>query len=58
MESADGFVCGLLEKEFPKYQSEDAILPDPMRSDLQSQGVQLRTSVQRQSDERFLFDLA
>ena len=27
------FVCGLLEKEFPKYQSEDAILPDPLRRD-------------------------
>jgi ATP-dependent helicase/DNAse subunit B len=52
------FVCGLLEKEFPKYQSEDAILPDAMRRRLQSRGVQLRTSVQRQSDERFLFDLA
>ena len=25
------FVCGLLEKEFPKYQTEDAILPDPRR---------------------------
>jgi ATP-dependent helicase/DNAse subunit B len=52
------FVCGLLEKEFPKYQSEDAILPDPLRRILQSQGIQLRTSVQRQADERFLFDLA
>lgn len=52
------FVCGLLEKEFPKYQTEDAILPDAVRRQLQAQGVQLRTSVQRQSDERFLFDLA
>jgi ATP-dependent helicase/DNAse subunit B len=52
------FICGLLEKEFPKYQSEDAILPDPNRRRLQSYGVQLRTSEQRQSDERFLFDLA
>ena len=32
------FVCGLLEKEFPKYQSEDAILPDPLRRILQSAG--------------------
>ena len=51
------FVCGLLEKEFPKYQTEDAILPDPIRMIMQSPGVQLRTSVQRQADERFLFDL-
>jgi ATP-dependent helicase/DNAse subunit B len=52
------FVCGLLEKEFPKYQTEDAIFPDPIRRRMQSAGVQLRTSQQRQSDERFLFDLA
>ncbi|HYI96209.1 MAG TPA: PD-(D/E)XK nuclease family protein [Bryobacteraceae bacterium] len=52
------FICGLLEKEFPKYQSEDAIIPDSVRRRLQTKGVQLRTSVQRQSDERFLFDLA
>lgn len=52
------FVCGLLEKEFPKYQSEDAILPDVVRRRLQARGVQVRTSVQRQADERFLFDLA
>jgi ATP-dependent helicase/DNAse subunit B len=52
------FVCGLLEKEFPKYQTEDAILPDNIRRLMQSAGVQLRTSQQRQADERFLFDLA
>ena len=52
------FVCGLLEKEFPKYQTEDAIVPDTIRRRLQAQGIQLRTSIQRQSDERFLFDLA
>jgi ATP-dependent helicase/DNAse subunit B len=52
------FICGLLEKEFPKYQTDDAILPDAMRRSLQAQGVQVRTSMQRQSDERFLFDLA
>ncbi len=52
------FVCGLLEKEFPKYQTEDAILPDSIRMRMQSAGVQLRTSLQRQADERFLFDLA
>ena len=52
------FVCGLLEKEFPKYQTEDAILPDTIRRRLQAQGIQVRTSIQRQSDERFLFDLA
>ena len=52
------FLCGLLEKEFPKYQSEDALLPDALRRELQGIGVQLRTSIQRQADERFLFDLA
>ena len=52
------FVCGLLEKEFPKYQTEDPILPNVVRRRLQTKGIHLRTSDQRQEDERFLFDLA
>lgn len=52
------FLCGLLEKEFPKYQTENAILPDPIRRNLQSHGIHLRASDQRQADERFLFELA
>jgi ATP-dependent helicase/DNAse subunit B len=52
------FVCGLLEKEFPRYQSEDPLMGDAMRRRLQSSGVHLRTSEQRQSDEKFLFHVA
>lgn len=51
------FVCGLLEKQFPKYHSEDAILPDAVRLKLRSEGVRLLTSVERQGHERFLFDV-
>ena len=51
------FVCGLIEKQFPKYHSENPILGDDSRRRLQQQGVELRTSAERQADEQFLFDL-
>ena len=50
------FVCGLIEKQFPKYHSENPILDDRIRRHLQSRGIPLRTSTERQSDEQFLFD--
>jgi RecB family exonuclease len=52
------FLCGLVEKQFPKYQSENPILGDDIRRHLQTRGFQLRTSIEMQSDEQFLFDCA
>jgi hypothetical protein len=52
------FVCGLIEKHFPKYHSENPILGDDVRRQLQARGIPLRTSIERHGDERFLFDLA
>ena len=52
------FVPGLLEKQFPKYQSESPVLPDRVRRELQGMGVPMRTSREREQDERFLFDVA
>lgn len=47
------FVCGLLERQFPQYHTQDPILGDTARRKLG-----LRTSDDRQREERFLFDLA
>ena len=47
------FVCGLLERVFPKYHGENAVLGDAERRRLG-----LSTSVDAQAEERFLFDLA
>lgn len=50
------FVCGLIEKQFPKYHSENPVLDDGVRRHLQSRGIPVRTSSERQSDEQFLFE--
>ncbi len=47
------FVCGLLERAFPKYHGENAVLGDAARRRLG-----LPTSLDAQAEERFLFDLA
>lgn len=47
------FVCGLTERHFPQYHSEDSLLDDATR---RSAGVETSSDLQRQ--ERFLFDLA
>jgi ATP-dependent helicase/DNAse subunit B len=47
------FVCGLLERQFPKHHSESPILSDETRRPLR-----LRTAADRNEEERFLFDLA
>jgi len=47
------FVCGLVERNFPRYHGEDPLLNDAARS-----RVGLRTSAERQNEERFLFELA
>jgi ATP-dependent helicase/DNAse subunit B len=47
------FVCGLLERVFPKYHGENPVLGDAARRRLG-----LPTSADAQAEERFLFDLA
>jgi len=47
------FVCGLIERHFPQYHREDPILGDAGR-----QRAGLNTAADRQSEERFLFELA
>jgi ATP-dependent helicase/DNAse subunit B len=47
------FVCGLLERVFPKYHGENPVLGDAERRRLGLPG-----STEAQAEERFLFDLA
>jgi len=47
------FVCGLIERHFPQYHREDPILGDAARG-----RAGLDTAADRQSEERFLFELA
>jgi ATP-dependent helicase/DNAse subunit B len=52
------FVCGLLERQFPRYAPQDAIFPDDARRRFAAHGVALATSADKEREERFLFDLA
>ncbi|HUS05086.1 MAG TPA: PD-(D/E)XK nuclease family protein [Bryobacteraceae bacterium] len=52
------FLCGMLERQFPKYHSENPILPDTFRRQIRSRGFALATSLERQRDEEFLFHVA
>ncbi|MBI4874951.1 MAG: PD-(D/E)XK nuclease family protein [Acidobacteria bacterium] len=52
------FVCGLLEKEFPRYHGEDPVFDDAARRRLAGLGVCVRTAGERQREERFLFEIA
>jgi RecB family exonuclease len=47
------FVCGLTERHFPQYHREDSIIGDAARK-----RMGLDTAISRQSEERFLFDIA
>ena len=47
------FVCGLVERHFPQYHREDPILGDAAR-----RHAGLDTAADRQTEERFLFELA
>jgi ATP-dependent helicase/DNAse subunit B len=47
------FVCGLIERHFPQYHREDPILGDTAR-----RRAGLDTAADRQTEERFLFELA
>lgn len=52
------FVPGMIEQHFPRYHSEDPILSDEVRKKLQAVGVPLKTSRERQLEERVLFDVS
>jgi ATP-dependent helicase/DNAse subunit B len=49
------FVCGMVERQFPLYHPEDAILNDSLRRQLAGSGFPLATSAERQAAERTLF---
>lgn len=52
------FVCGLVEKQFPKRAPQDAFFPDAARRRLSEAGIRLRTTRDLDEEERWLFDTA
>jgi ATP-dependent helicase/DNAse subunit B len=51
-------VCGLVEKQFPKYRQRSPLFSDDTRRRWQNAGVHLRTSADWAAEEDFLFELA
>ena len=52
------FVCGMVEKQFPRYHTQNLFFPDAQRHRLAERGWRLRTTADRNREERFLFELA
>jgi ATP-dependent helicase/DNAse subunit B len=52
------FVCGLVEKQFPRIEGQDPFFPDAARLALQHAGIRVRTAVDLEHEERALFDTA
>lgn len=52
------FLCHLLEGEFPQRHAQHPLLGDAARERLNALGLRLRTSVEMQADERYLFAVA
>jgi ATP-dependent helicase/DNAse subunit B len=52
------FVCGMVEKQFPRPHRQDAFFPDAARCRLAAAGIRVRTAAEFEREERELFEAA
>ena len=52
------FVCGMVEKQFPRFQQQDPFFPDSARCRLNESGIRVRTAAEFDREERALFETA
>jgi ATP-dependent helicase/DNAse subunit B len=52
------FVCGMVEKQFPRFHAQDPFFPDAARARLIAAGIGVRTAAELEREERALFDSA
>ena len=52
------FVCGMVEKQFPRFHTQDPFFPDAARCRLNAAGIRVRTAAEFEREERALFDSA
>lgn len=52
------FVCGMVEKQFPRFHAQDPFFPDAARCRLNASGIRVRTAADFEREERALFDSA
>jgi ATP-dependent helicase/DNAse subunit B len=49
------FICGMVEKQFPRFQQQDPFFPDGARCRLNEAGIRVRTAAEFDREERALF---
>jgi ATP-dependent helicase/DNAse subunit B len=52
------FVCGMVERQFPRFQQQDPFFPDVARRRLNESGIRVRTTAEFERRERALFESA
>jgi ATP-dependent helicase/DNAse subunit B len=52
------FVCGMVEKQFPRAHTQDPFFPDSARCRLNTDGIRVRTAAEFEIEERTLFESA
>jgi ATP-dependent helicase/DNAse subunit B len=52
------FVCGMVEKQFPRFHRQDPFFPDAARCRLNAAGIRVRTAAEFEREERALFESA
>src|ERR1019366_4572721 len=52
------FVCGMVEKQFPRFHAQDVFFPDAARCRLNTAGIRVRTAAEFEREERALFESA
>ncbi|MGA2132031.1 MAG: PD-(D/E)XK nuclease family protein [Bryobacteraceae bacterium] len=52
------FVCGLVERQFPRFHGQNQFIPEAARLQLKQAHIRLRSAADFEMEERFLFDWA
>ncbi len=52
------FICGMVEKQFPRFHQQDPFFADAARCRLNGDGIRVRTAAEFEREERMLFDSA
>jgi len=50
------YICGLVQRQFPKFHTPAPFFPELARAQLKQAGIRLRTAADFEEEERFLFD--
>jgi ATP-dependent helicase/DNAse subunit B len=52
------FICGMIEKQFPQFHTQDPFFPDSARCRLNDAGIRVRTAAEFEREEHALFESA